>query len=222
MRFSSLVYFTCLFMVLVGFAAMVEAAPITYIESGFASGTIGGSNFTNALIEVRASGDTTNVVSFTDGVITVYANLSSLTTVTIAGIGTATVSDANAVYSFPTAVDIDPTHGFPILPYVVIATLDSPPALDSFTGIGAEGNNALLGYDLKTAIGPITGSPGGIGYPTLLTVHTSKGNLSFTANISPTNQGTFTATLVPEPMSLLLLGSGIALLAGISRFRVRS
>jgi hypothetical protein len=222
MRPRSLIQYVLLVVTLLGCVASADASPIVYTESGFASGTIGGSNFTNALVKVTASGDTTNVVSFTDGVITVYANLSSLTTVTIAGIGTATVSDANAVYSFPTAVDIDPSNGFPVLPYVVIATLDSPPALDGFTGIGAEGNNALLGYDLKTAIGPITGSPGGIGYPTSLFVNTSLGHLTFNANISPTAQGTFTATLVPEPMSLLLLGSGIALLAGLSRFRARS
>jgi hypothetical protein len=221
MRSTSLIHRAALIVALVGIATVINASPIVYMESGFASGAIGGSAFTNALVQVTASGDTANVVTLTFGTITFYANLSSLTRVTIAGIGTATVTDASAVYSFPAAIDIDPSHSFPVLPYVVIGTLDSPPSLDSFTGVGVQGDNALLGYDLKTAIGPITGIPGGIGHSTDF-INTSLGHLSFTANISPTAQGTFTATLVPEPMSLLLLGSGIAVLAGISRFRPRS
>jgi hypothetical protein len=147
-------------------------------------------------------------------------DLSSLTTVTIAGIGTATITDPNAVYSFPAPIGI--ADGFPVLPYVIFGTLDHSPALDSFTGFGAQGSNALLGYDLTTSIGPITGSPGGVDYPTRTFLHTTLGNLSFTANITPTGAGTFTAIVTPEPMSLLLLGSGITMLAGMSRFRARS
>ena len=219
MNLRSLIHHAPLVMALIGFAALVEAGPITYVESGSASGTIGGSTFTNAMVQVTVSGDTANVVPIFGGL--AFANVSSATTVTIAGIGTATVTDPNAIYSIPTPVSVD--TGFPVLPYVIIGTLDSPPGLESFTGIGAQGDNALLGYGLTTAIGPITGSPGGIGYPTGLLIHTTLGNLSFTANISPTAQGTFTATLgqVPEPMSLLLVGSGIAVLAGLSRFRAR-
>ena len=61
-------------MALIGFAAIVEAGPITYVESGIASGTIGGSTFTNALVQVTAIGDTANVVSGTDQGITFYEN----------------------------------------------------------------------------------------------------------------------------------------------------
>jgi len=204
---------------LFGFAASTNASPIVYMESGLASGTIGGSTFTNALVQVTASGDTANVVTLTDGTYTLYANLSSLTRVTIAGIGTATITDATAVYSFPTPISI--ATGFPVLPYAVIGTLDSPPSLDSFTGVGGQGNNALLGYGLTTSIGPVTGSPGGIGHSPDF-INTSLGHLIFSANISPTSQGTYAASRIPEPMSLLLLGSGIALLAGMSRFRPRN
>lgn len=219
MRPRSLIQYALLVAALFGFAASTDASPIIYTESGLASGTIGGSTFTNVLVQVTASGDTANVVTLTDGTYTLYANLSSLTRITIAGIGTATITDATAVYSFPTPVLID--TGFPVLPYAIIGTLDSPPSLDSFTGIGGQGDNALLGYGLTTSIGPITGSPGGIGHSSDF-INTSSGHLTFSANISPTSQGTFTATLVPEPMSLVLLGSGIAMLAGLSRFRPRT
>lgn len=219
MRPRSLIQYALLVVALFGFAASADASPIVYTESGFASGTIGGSTFTNALVQVTARGDTANVVTITDGTYTIYANLSNLTRVTIAGIGTATITDATAVYSFPTPVLI--ATGFPVLPYAIIGTLDSPPSLDSFTGIGGQGDNALLGYGLTTSIGPITGSPGGIGHSSDF-INTSLGHLTFSANISPTSQGTFTANSVPEPMSLVLLGSGIAVLAGLSHFRPRS
>jgi hypothetical protein len=220
MKSTPLICSARLAMALVGFAAMVEAAPITYLESGIASGTLGGTTFTNALVQVTLSGNTANVVTLTDGTITVFVNLSSLTTVTIAGIGTATITDPNAMYSFPAPVGI--ADGFPVLPYVIFGTLDHSPALDSFTGFGGQGSNALLGYDLTTSIGPITGSPGGVDYPTRTFLHTTLGNLAFTENLTPTGTGTFTAIVTPEPMSLLLLGSGLVMFGGISRFRTRA
>jgi hypothetical protein len=111
-----------------------------------------------------------------------------------------------------------------------MGSVDNPPALDSFTGIGVAGDTALLGYDLSSSIGPIAASPGGIGFPPLCgtighdpCLSTTPGTLSFTSNLSPTGQGTFSATVqpVPEPASLLLLGSGIAALFGRSRLRRR-
>jgi hypothetical protein len=125
MRVRSVIQYALFVTALFGFAASTNASPIVYMESGLASGTIGGSTFTNALVQVTASGDTANVVTLTDGTYTLYANLSSLTRVTIAGIGTATITDATAVYSFPTPISI--ATGFPVLPYAVIGTLDSPP-----------------------------------------------------------------------------------------------
>ena len=219
-------------MLLIGAAAPADAAPITYTQSGIASGTIGGAPFTNALVVFTMTGDTANVVANAefedDGVIVpagvFFVNVSSLTTVDIAGFQTAQLTDPNAVYGFAIPIDID-DDGDIDPPLVVMGTLDDPPAIEGFTGIGGTANNALGGYDLRTAIGPIIG-PGGIGHPVSLSVNTSLGALNFTSNVSidGNTQGTFIATLgpttVPEPGSLLLLGTGLVSMVGVrSRFR---
>ena len=160
MRSKSLIHSAAWVFAIFGLATVVEATPITYVQSGIASGMIGGSAFTNALVQVTVTGDTANVVSIFAG--TAVSNPSSLTTVTIAGVGTATVTDPSAIFSSLTPIDIDPGNNFPILPYVIIGTLDNPPSLESFTGIGGTGDNALLGYNLQTSIGPLTAIPGGV------------------------------------------------------------
>jgi hypothetical protein len=199
-------------------AFSVLASPITYNFSGTASGMLGGTAFTNALVQETATGNTANIVSLLVGPsgkqVSIFAEPISTVTITIAGLGTTTVTDPSAIWSVPTPVVI--TSGFPDLPYVILGTLDNPPALNSITGYGALGSNALLGYDLATSFGPLTASPGSVGYPTGLVVDTSSGNLSFTANIGPTSQGAFTAT-TPEPGSFLIVSSGLALF--VCRFR---
>src|SRR5262245_66578491 len=80
-------------MLLIGAAAPAYAAPIVYTQSGIASGTIGGTAFTNALVVFTMTADTNNVVANEefedDGVIVpagiFFVNVRSLTTVNIAG-----------------------------------------------------------------------------------------------------------------------------------------
>lgn len=220
MRLSSLVRAATLALVTIGFATAAHADPITYQISATASGTIGATNFSNALVTLTGTGNTANIVSIFG-----FAFAAPITTtVTIQGVGTATITDPTEILS--TAIPID--FGAGLFPDVIFGRIDTPPALDSLTGIGAIGSNALLGYNLATSIGPITASPGGIGFPQLCgtpghdpCLSTTLGTLRFNSNIDSGGQGTFTATLqpVPEPTSLFLMGSGVAALVSRSRLR---
>lgn len=213
---------------LFGFVPFAHAAPITYVQTGTASGMLGTTSFTDAFVTVTVTGDTTNVVPEPFGAFDCpfcFVNVGT-TTVNIPGVGTAIVTDPTGIWVFGQPIDIDDNPATPDLPGVVIGTVDDPPALDSFTGLGGTGSMALLGYDLTTSIGPISSALlGGVGYPTDLFVNTTLGALSFTSNLSTDAQGTFTATVrvtpIPEPTTLLLFGSGVAAVAARARRRAR-
>jgi hypothetical protein len=176
------------------------------------------------LVTISVTADTSNVVPETFGGLLPSGKVNVGTgIVSIPGVGTATITGCTstpsctnsvAIYSTGTPVSFD---GLPLLPYVLIGTVDFPPATDNFTGLAAVGSNALLGYGLQTAISPISGSPGGVFYPTGLFVHTTLGDLSFTSNFEPDmGPGIFTVTTVPEPSSLLLLSTGVWLFVGLA------
>ena len=209
---------------LVFVAQQANATPITYEFSGTASGAIGGTSFTDALVVFTGTADTADVVSLSFLGDTFYAVALDGLTVNIAGFGTATITDATEVFGIPQPF-IDPEGEIPAIPLVILGRIDNPPDLDSFTGIASAGSNGLAGYDLTTSIGPI-GDIGGVGGfnncgtpgndPCL---STSLGALSFTTSILEQSGGQFTATLqnVPEPSTLLLMSGGV--LAFVRRSR---
>jgi PEP-CTERM motif len=187
--------------VLLGFASPTPAVPIAYQVSALASGMLGGSSFTNALVTLRLTADTSNVVAASPGV----ANVGTAT-VSVAGLGTGTITDAIAAFS--TVAAIVPDVGFPLLTYVAISILDHPPSVATNLDLGIVGSSGLLGYDLRSFVGPVTGIGGLLPDPGI--VHTTLGNFVVTSDISLTSQATFSASAVPEPSSVLLMLAGVA------------
>lgn len=143
-----------------------RAEPITYTIQATATGTLGQTRYTNALITLTFTGNTDDVTSAG----TLFQISTGTTTVTVDGIGTATFTDKMAVN------DVQP------LSQVGITDLtNSNDVLDVL-------NPAFATYQLKTSIGPISSETPlwepGIGYNTtrgVFVIDNLPGNATFTA-----------------------------------------
>jgi hypothetical protein len=209
MRFRVLV--VALTMGVVGWAAPTQAAVITYTISSLASGTLGGTPFTDALVTVELTADTSGV---TEPIAGVLFNVGTAT-LSIDGVGTAIFNDPDgyaAVFFPPSVIPdcpcfsiFDEAANFPV----------------SGTAIFGLGDASLAGYDLASAFGPFTGTGGGVatepdGSPVAFS--TTAGDLLLTDGGDPATL-TVTIAAVPEPASISLFA--VATLGAIAARRRR-
>jgi PEP-CTERM motif len=190
-------------LILIAFTQPADASPITYVFSGTASGTVGNTNFRNALLTVSATGDTSAVTGISGG--TFSSNFpGGGVTFSVSGIGSGTFS--NSSYVFDDQNDFGGMVGFGVNGITKCC--------DIIGILGTDfGSTAFATYNLQSPIGPlgfvtdpVVGDWDNV--PTLLgnmTVN-SYTNVSFQAGA---------ITNAPEPSSLLLLGTGLLGIVGV-------
>ncbi|MEI6818623.1 MAG: PEP-CTERM sorting domain-containing protein [Verrucomicrobiota bacterium] len=171
-------------------SATASAALMTYTQTGFLSGSLDGTSFTNAAVTLRTTADTANVQYILIEDIAPFWSNAGPTTIDIAGFETATFNGSNTFGVF----SINYSDFSPGTAAVGFADLTN------LNGILGTFQTTELNYALATAQ-TFTGAPA---YANAL-FSTTSGDLMVS---SASGNATFTAALVPEPSALALLGLG--------------
>jgi hypothetical protein len=167
--------------------AMASAGTITITETITTSGVLDGTTFTGKLVTLTLTGDTNNVTG--------TYQLPGTATVSVAGVGSDTFSDPQMeAFVLPGSVEggiSDVTEAWDVLDVHNV-------------GFGT--------YALNTSFGPVSG--GTFGNPEVF--NTVGGTFTITGALNVDHPATFTATLVPETGTVMMLGAGLCLL-GLGR-----
>jgi hypothetical protein len=168
-------------------ANVAFCSPIIFTFTGVATGTLGVTAFTNASFTVSSLTDTSQVTLLG----TTYQVQVSSSSVSIAGFATGTFTGPTYWGSPQNSSDM------------IFA--NSP--ISIATGLLGITKVELLGYDLTSAIGPLLSALDfeSAVFHNFQNIPTSQGLLTLVAA-----SDTFTATIVPEPLSTLLVGVGLA------------
>jgi len=168
-------------------AACSYADMITFTHSGFGFVSVGAEPFTFTDFTITDVGDTANRIAFAGGF---FINTSAV--IFLDGIGTFDILTPTRTFVSNTAKEV----GF-----------GRATGSDLYDGPTA----AVLGtWDMLSSIGPLTGSAVVATWASP-PVNTSGGLITF---MSRSNATTFTATVAPEPSSLIPLGMGLIAIAG--------
>jgi hypothetical protein len=171
-------------------AGSASAGLITYTFSGSGDVDLGASYLYPTSFTITVTADTAEITGGS-GSFTVAAETA---TVSVAGLGSGTVTEALDVYAF----NAGPSVGLSVSgdPFLYLDVLPNP---------------VFNNYDLSTAVAPATGSFSFVNNSLALPTTAGEFSIFFqTPGSQPTFSAVFPATAAPEPASLTLLGIGVA------------
>ncbi len=169
-------------------AGLANASPITYTEQFVGTGTLNGTDFTSELVTLTAVADTSAVQNPSSG----YFFVNGLSVmVDVASVGSDTLTNVGSAF---------------VNQGGIAGIGDDTFAVDIVDTISA----AFSTFDLQTAFGPVSGAS----FFSPVFLPTVQGAFKVTG---VDGDSTFTATTVPEPASMAMLGLGLLAIAGLKR-----